>query len=61
MHGSLEALTQASFIFILAIAIILLNLLVIATFINFRGEWPVGLIHDTNMLQAIVFRSPRGR
>lgn len=39
VHGNLEALTQASLIFILAIAIILLNLLVIATFLNFRGEW----------------------
>jgi hypothetical protein len=38
VHGNLEALTQASFIFILAIGLVLLNLLVIATFINFRGE-----------------------
>lgn len=39
VNGSnLEALTQASFIFILAIAIVISNLLVIATFINFRGE-----------------------
>lgn len=40
-NGNLEALTQASFIFILAITIILLNLLVIATFINFRGPQEV--------------------
>lgn len=38
VNGNLEALTQASFICILAIAIIILNLLVIATFINFRGK-----------------------
>lgn len=37
-HGNLEALTQASFIFILAIFLVLLNLIVIATFINFRGK-----------------------
>lgn len=43
VNGNLEALTQASFIFILAIAIIILNLLVIATFINFRGNSCVNL------------------
>jgi hypothetical protein len=38
VHGNLEALTQASFIFILAIALVLFNFIVVATFINFRGE-----------------------
>lgn len=37
-HGNLEALTQASLIFVLAIGLVILNLLVIATFVNFRGE-----------------------
>lgn len=35
---SLEALMQASFIFVVGVAIILSNLLIIATYLNFRGE-----------------------
>lgn len=35
---SLEALTQAAIITILAIAIVLSNLLIIATYINFKGK-----------------------
>jgi dopamine/ecdysteroid receptor len=38
-NDNIEALTQASLIFILGVAIILSNLLVIASFINFRGEF----------------------
>jgi hypothetical protein len=33
----LEGLTQAGIIFIMAIAIIVTNILIIATFLNFRG------------------------
>lgn len=36
---SLEALMQAGFIFVLGVAIILSNLLIIATYLNFRGEY----------------------
>ena len=35
---SLEALMQAGFIFVVSVAIILSNLLIIATYLNFRGE-----------------------
>lgn len=35
---SLEALMQASLIFVVAVAIILSNLLIIATYLNFRGK-----------------------
>lgn len=35
---SLEALMQASLIFVVAVAIILSNLLIIVTYLNFRGE-----------------------
>lgn len=58
-HGNLEALTQASFIFILGIAIVLLNLLVIATFINFRGEFSRSNRDDKSMCLIEPFRSPR--
>lgn len=37
-NENIEALTQASLIFVLGVVIILTNLIVIATFINFRGE-----------------------
>lgn len=37
---NLEALTQAAIITILAIAIVLSNLLIIATYINFKGKFP---------------------
>ncbi|CAG9799997.1 unnamed protein product [Chironomus riparius] len=40
-NENLEALTQASLIFILGVIIILSNLIVIATFINFRGPQEV--------------------
>lgn len=36
-----EGLTQAIIILVLGIAIILSNLIVIATFINFRGEFQI--------------------
>jgi hypothetical protein len=35
---SLEALMQSSLIFVVAVAIILSNLLIIATYLNFRGK-----------------------
>lgn len=35
---SLEALMQAGLIFVVGVAIILSNLLIIATYLNFRGE-----------------------
>ena len=46
MHGlshlqsgsTLEALTQATIILILGVAIIVSNLIVVATLVNFRGE-----------------------
>ncbi|KAG5679214.1 hypothetical protein PVAND_008799 [Polypedilum vanderplanki] len=40
-NENIEALTQASLIFILGVVIILSNLIVIATFINFRGPQEV--------------------
>lgn len=36
---SLEALMQAGFIFVVGVTIILSNLLIIATYLNFRGEF----------------------
>ena len=46
MHGlslsagsTLEALTLATIILILAIAIIVANLIVVATYLNFKGEY----------------------
>ena len=46
MHGlshlqtgsTLEALTQATIILILAVAIVISNLIVVATYLNFKGE-----------------------
>lgn len=46
MHGlshlpagsTLEALTQATLILILAVAIIVANLIVVATYLNFKGK-----------------------
>lgn len=35
---SLESLTQAGIIFIMALAIIITNVLIIATLVNFRGK-----------------------
>jgi hydrogenase-4 membrane subunit HyfE len=35
---TLEALTQAGIIFIMGVAIILTNALIIATFLNYRGK-----------------------
>lgn len=56
-NGNVEALTQASLIFILAIAIIILNLLVIATFLNFRGK--LHFIADTKWLTDFRFAGPQ--
>ncbi|KAJ9576305.1 hypothetical protein L9F63_006805, partial [Diploptera punctata] len=39
---TLETLTQAGIIFIMGVAIILTNVLIIATFLNYRG-WPLFL------------------
>lgn len=36
---TLETLTQAGIIFIMAVAIILTNVLIIATFLNYRGKY----------------------
>lgn len=60
-HGNLEALTQASFIFVLAIFLVLLNLIVIATFINFRGKllWH-HLVVMFGLITLANFRPPRG-
>lgn len=35
---TLESLTQAGIIFIMGVAIILTNILIIATFLNYRGK-----------------------
>jgi hypothetical protein len=61
VHGNLEALTQASFIFILAIALVLSNFLIVATLINFRGESPQArLVMYFKPLTRVLDRSPRG-
>jgi hypothetical protein len=36
---TLEALTQAGIIFIMGVAIILTNVLIVATFLNYRGKY----------------------
>lgn len=36
---TLESLTQAGIIFIMGVAIIITNVLIIATFLNFRGKF----------------------
>lgn len=60
-HGNLEALTQASFIFILAIFLVLLNLIVIATFINFRGkQFRRHGVARPGLIKLVHFRPPRG-
>lgn len=41
IHGTLEALTQATLILVLGIAIVASNLLIIASFINYRGPQEV--------------------
>lgn len=58
MHGlsplqsgsTLEALTQATIILILAVAIILANLIVVATYLNFKGKFTIVLMHLNNYL-----------
>ena len=43
---TLESLTQAGIIFVMALAIIITNVLIIATFLNFRGKPISFLIYD---------------
>jgi hypothetical protein len=51
VHGStLEALTQATLILILGIAIVSSNLLIIATFINYRGTYQSLQTKDSFMM-----------
>lgn len=64
MHGlshlksgsTLEALTLATIILILAVAIIVANLIVVATFLNFKGTY-IRSIQTDDMKTMIRFRS----
>lgn len=51
-YFTLEAITQAAIIFTMAIAIILANVLIIATFVNARGK-----VNDMFFFQLLHLRN----
>lgn len=54
---SLEALMQASLIFVVAVAIIVSNLLIIVTYLNFRGKTDFSAFADIAHFKIILITS----
>lgn len=52
---SLEALMQAGIIFVVGVTIILSNLLIIATYLNFRGKYSIVNIRS-EIISRVVLR-----
>lgn len=57
---SLEALMQAGLIFVVGVAIILSNLLIIATYLNFRGKLPASSLHSSFQRHVLNVDFSRG-